>query len=69
VAALVFVLMVPIRVRMLVGMHPGFVAVFVPVMSVRHRIMAMLVFVLIFAVAAHASSPPLLFFLKVFFIL
>jgi hypothetical protein len=55
------VLMVPVFVGMLVRMHPRLVAVFVPVMGVGVRPVAMLMFMLVFVVAAHAASPPFLF--------
>jgi hypothetical protein len=52
------VLMVPVFMRMLVRMHPRFVAVFMLLMGVGTRPVAVLVFMLVFVVAAHAASPP-----------
>jgi hypothetical protein len=60
------VLMVPVFVRVLVRMHPRLVAVFMPIMGVSTRPVAVLVFMLVFVVAAHAASPPFPFFLNVF---
>jgi hypothetical protein len=54
------VLMMPVVVGMLVRMHPGFVAVFVPVVGMRNRFVAVLVLMLVFIIAAHAASPPFL---------
>ena len=54
-AALVFVLMVPVFVGVLVGMRPRFVRVLVPVMAVGARRVTMLVLVLVFVVAAHSG--------------
>lgn len=59
-AALVFVLMVPVAMRVLVGMHPGLVAVFVPVVGMRNCCVAVLMLMLVFIVAAHTASPPFL---------
>jgi hypothetical protein len=60
VAALVFVLMVPVCVSMLMVMHPGLMTVLVPVMGVAKGLVAVLMFMLVFTVAAHAASPPYL---------
>jgi hypothetical protein len=53
-----FVLMVPVCMGVLVTMHPTPMAVLVPVMGVSAGLMAVLVLMLIFVVAAHAASPP-----------
>jgi hypothetical protein len=68
-AALMFVLMVPVFMRMLVRVHPRFVAVFMPVMGVGTRPVAVLMFMLVFIVAAHAASPPFRFSLTPLYIL
>ena len=57
-AALMVVLMVPVCVRVLVGMRPRFVAMLVPIMRVGAGPVAVFMLMLIFVVAAHASSPP-----------
>jgi hypothetical protein len=57
-AALMLVLMVPVVVRMFVRMHPGLVAVLLPIMGMRNRFVAVLVLMLGFIIAAHAASPP-----------
>ena len=54
-AALVFVLMVPVFVGVLVAMRPRLVRVLVPVMAVGTALMAVLVLMLVFVVAAHAG--------------
>jgi hypothetical protein len=53
VAALVLVLMVPVAVGVLVGVHHRLVAVLVPIMGVGTRFMAVFVLMLVLAVAAH----------------
>jgi hypothetical protein len=57
-AALVLVLMVPIVMGVFMAMHPGLVAVFVPVVGMGAGLMAMLVLMLVFIVTTHAVSPP-----------
>jgi hypothetical protein len=52
-AALVFVLMVPVFVSMLVDMRPGLMLVVVPVMAVGTGFVAMLVLMLVLVVATH----------------
>jgi hypothetical protein len=52
-AALVFVLMVPVCVGMLVAMRPRLVGVLMPVMAVGARRVAMFVLMLVFVVATH----------------
>ena len=54
-AALMLVLMVPVAMCVLMGMHPGLVAVFVPVVGMGAGLMAMLVLMLVFAMATHAA--------------
>jgi ABC-type anion transport system duplicated permease subunit len=54
-AALVFVLMVPVFVGVLVGMPPRLVSVLVPLMAVGASFVAMLMLMLVFAVAAHSG--------------
>lgn len=52
------VLMMPIRVRMFVSMTTRLMAVFVPVVGMNATLVAVLVLMLVFVVAAHAVSPP-----------
>jgi hypothetical protein len=59
-AALVLVLMMPIRVGVLVAVHHRLVAVLVPIMGVGTRLMAVLVLMLILAVAAHLGLTSFL---------
>jgi hypothetical protein len=54
-AALVFVLMVPVFVGVLVAMRPRLVRVLMPVMAVGTALMAMLMPMLVFVVAAHSG--------------
>ena len=63
-AALVVVLMMPLGVGVLVGVSPGLMGVFVPVMAVGTTFMAMLVLMLVFVVAAHLEFTS--FFLSLF---
>jgi hypothetical protein len=58
VAALMLVLMVSVVVRMLVRVVHRLVAVLVPVVGVRSRLVAVLVLMFVFAMAAHPASPP-----------
>jgi hypothetical protein len=53
------VLMVPIIMGMLMGMHPGFVAMFMPVMRMGASFVVVLMFMLVVIVAAHQTPPPL----------
>jgi hypothetical protein len=55
VAALVFVLMVPVCVGVLVTMLPRLVGVLMPVMAVGARRVAMFMLMLVFVVATHAG--------------
>ena len=57
-AALVFVLMMAIVVRVLVAMHHGFMAVLTAVVGMGACLMRMLVLMFVFAVATHLGSPP-----------
>jgi hypothetical protein len=50
------VLMMPVVVGVLMRMHGGFMAVLVTVVAMSHCVMPMLMFMFIFAVAAHPSS-------------
>lgn len=61
-----FVLMVPVAVDMLMCMHRGLMAVFMPVMGVAHGLVAVLMLVFVFAMAAHATSPPYVQSLQIF---
>jgi len=54
-AALVFVLMVPVFVGVLVAMRPRLVRVLMPVMAVGTALMAMLMPMLVLVVAAHSG--------------
>ena len=58
-AALVFVLMMPVCVGVLVAMRPRLVGMLVAVMTMGAPLVAMLVLMLVLAVAAHPVSPPL----------
>jgi hypothetical protein len=60
VAALVLVLMVPIAVGVLMGVHHRLVAVLVPIMGVGTRLMTVLVFMLVLAVATHLGLTSFL---------
>jgi uncharacterized membrane protein YbaN (DUF454 family) len=51
-------LMVAVRMDVLMGVHRGCMAVLMPVVGMSYPLMRMLVFVLVFAVATHNSSPP-----------
>jgi len=53
-----FVLVMPFSMGVLVAVHRRFVAVFVPVVGVGTRLVAVLVLMLVFAVATHPASPP-----------
>ncbi|MFH1595192.1 MAG: hypothetical protein ABIG94_02310 [Pseudomonadota bacterium] len=57
-AALVFVPVVAIVVRVLVAMHHGFMAVLMVVVGMGVSLMGMFVLMFVFAVATHLSSPP-----------
>jgi hypothetical protein len=57
-AALVLVLMVPVLMGMLMGVHPCLVAMLMPVVGVGASLMAVFMLMLVFIVAAHAASPP-----------
>jgi hypothetical protein len=57
-ATLMFVLMVPIFVSVFVRVHPRFVTMFMPIVRVGTTLVAVLVLMFIFVVAAHAASPP-----------
>jgi hypothetical protein len=50
---LVVVLMMPVGVGVLVGVSPGLMGVFVPLMAVGTTFVAMLVLMLVFVVATH----------------
>jgi hypothetical protein len=45
-------------VHMLVGMFAGLMGMFMTIMAMSHGFVVMLVFMLIFVVAAHSVSPP-----------
>jgi hypothetical protein len=47
-----------IPMDMLVGMRSGLMAVLMAIMSMSHRFVLMLMFVLLFAMATHINSPP-----------
>ena len=53
-----FVLMMPVVVSVLMGMHHGLMAVLMPVVDMGPGLVLMLVLMLIFAVATHLGSPP-----------
>jgi hypothetical protein len=57
-AALVLVLMMPVRVSVLVSMNSCLMAMLVPVMGVSIGLVAVFMPMLVFVVAAHAASPP-----------
>jgi hypothetical protein len=59
VAALVLVLMVPIVMGVLVGVHHPLVAVLVPIMGVGTRLMAVLVLMLVLVMATHLGLTSL----------
>jgi hypothetical protein len=65
VAALVLVLMVPIDVGVLVGVHHRLVAVLVPIMGVGTRLMAVLVLMLVLVMATHLGLTSLFILLKI----
>jgi hypothetical protein len=66
VAALVLVLMMPIRVGVLVAVHQRLVAVLMPIMGVGTRLMAVLMLMLVLVVAAHRGLTSfLMFFFKI----
>lgn len=52
-AALVVVLMMPVGVGVLVGVSPGLMGVFVPVMAMGAGLVGVLVLMLVFVVATH----------------
>jgi hypothetical protein len=54
-AALVFVLMVPVSVGVLVAMRPRLVLVLMPVMAVGTALMAVLVLMLVLVMATHSG--------------
>jgi hypothetical protein len=58
VAAGVLVVVMPVIVGMLVGVHHRLVAVLMPVMAVGHRLMPVLMLMLVLGMAAHPPSPP-----------
>ena len=66
-AALVFVLMVPVFVSMLVDMRPGLMLVVVPVMAVGTGFVAMLVLMLFLVIATHlkVTSLALILLIKI----
>jgi hypothetical protein len=55
-AALMLVLVVPFAVNVLMSMSHGLMAVLMAVMAVRNRLVSVLMFMLVFIVAAHRSS-------------
>ena len=57
-AALVFVPVVVIVVRVLVAMDHGFMAVLMAIVGMGAGLMGMLVLMFVFAVATHLGSPP-----------
>jgi hypothetical protein len=61
-AAVVPMLMMPVAVGVLMAMGHGFVAVLMAIVAVRRRLMRVLMFMLVFVMAAHSST--LLFLLN-----
>lgn len=59
-AALVLVLMVPVCVGVLVGVSPGLMGMFVPVMTVGTTFVGVLVLMLVFVVATHIGLTSFL---------
>ena len=57
-AALVLVLMMPVYVGVLVGVSPGLMGVFMPVMAVGTTFVAMLVLMFVFVMATHNCLTP-----------
>jgi hypothetical protein len=55
-AALVLVLVMPFAVNVLMGMSHALMAVLMAVVGVRNRLVSVLMFMLVFIVAAHQSS-------------
>jgi len=55
-AAGVPVLVMPVVVGVLMGVHRGFVAVLMAVMAMGHSIVAVLVLMFVFAMAAHQAT-------------
>jgi hypothetical protein len=64
--ALMLVLMMPVAVHVLVGMHPRLMAVLVPVMGVGEGLVAMLMLMTVLVMAAHPASPPFFLSLHIF---
>jgi hypothetical protein len=64
VAALVLVLMVPVSMDVFMTVHHGFVAMLMPFVGVRNRLMAVLMLMLVLAVATHLGLTS---FLSTFF--
>jgi len=60
-AALVLVLMVPVYVGVLVGVSPGLMGVFVPVMAMGAGLVGVLMLMLVFVVATHLEFTSLFF--------
>ena len=58
-ATLMLVCVMAVFVRVLVAVSGRRMRVLMPVMGVRHVLMGMLVFMLVFGMAAHPRSPPL----------
>jgi hypothetical protein len=55
-AALVVVLVMPLIVKVLMGMHRFFVAMLMAVVAMRNRFVPVLMLMLVLAMAAHGSS-------------
>jgi|GEM_PF-4839810 len=53
-------IMMPVAMDVLMTMHSGFMAVFVPIMRMGHGLMPVFMFMLVFAVAAHGTPSFLL---------
>jgi hypothetical protein len=52
------VLVMPVSMNVFVSVHRRLVAVFVPVMGVGARLVAVFVLMLVLAVTTHPASPP-----------
>jgi hypothetical protein len=61
VAALVFVLMMPVCVGVLVNVSPGLVLVLMPVMAMGSSLVGMLVLMLVLVVATHLGFTSFFF--------
>jgi hypothetical protein len=61
VTTLVFVVVMTVAMHVLMSMFPGFMAMLMTIMGMRHGLVVMLVLMFIFVVAAHSASPPLFF--------